>query len=364
MSRPTAVSVFSGLGGLDYGVRLAGADVMLATDADSSALSLLADAQGTETLQGDLPSLISAGDFQAAVPESPTLLVGGPPCTAFSHAGFWLDNKREGRDPAAGLLGSFVEALRELRPAAFIMENVPGLRFKTHRNRLDSLINRARAAGYSVSHDVLNAAEFGVPQARRRLFVVGIRGGPQFPFEFTKRNHPRRSTGWAFDALKDEDNPAEFDERPDGIHSKWLLEVPPGENYIHLTDRGEHRESPFEYRSRYWSFLLKLHPDDVSPTIPAQRVTYNGPFHWSNRHLRVREMARLQMFPDSQPLSQDVNLARRHIGNAVPPILAAWLTHAVLVHMGSVPRGQIPDALTSSAMEEASFADVTAAYQG
>jgi DNA (cytosine-5)-methyltransferase 1 len=80
----------------------------------------------------------------------------------------------------------------------------------------------------------------------------------------------------------------------------------------------------FRWRQKYWSFLLKLHPKKPAPTIPATRITNNGPFHWNNRHLRIAELIRLQSFPDDYPVDRGVT-GRTHLGNAVPPLLAAQL---------------------------------------
>lgn len=354
-----ALSLFSGLGGLDLGARVAGANVQLATDIDGDALDLLAATQGTETIAGRLETLLQDGTLES-VARRPALVIGGPPCTGFSHAGFWLEGKRKGKDPAVLLLDAYVDAVRILKPDVFILENVPGLTFKNFRSQYDSLINRGRRAGYSISAEVLDASHFGVPQARRRLFVVGVRGGPQVDLDNLPKM-PHRSTGWAIRDLADDDAASEPDEWPTGQHRKWLDEVPPGKNYLCLTKQRGHPVGPFEYRSRYWSFLLKIHPDEPSPTIPAQRVTYNGPFHWEGRHLRVRELARLQTFPDWQLLDDDLVAARKHIGNAVPPLLGAVVIRHVLVQLGMAPEDE-PEALQVARSPSATFTDITRAF--
>ena len=359
VSDVSALSLFSGLGGLDLGARIAGADVQLATDIDEDALALLAATQGTETITGRLETLLEDGTLESAA-RRPALVIGGPPCTGFSHAGFWLEKKRNGNDPAVRLLDAYVEAVRLLKPEVFILENVPGLTFKNFRPQYDSLINRGRRAGYSISARVLDASHFGVPQARRRLFVVGVRGGPQVRLD-NLPEMPRRSTEWAIGELARRDAASEPDEWPTGQHRKWLDEVPAGENYLCLTKRRGHPVGPFKYRGRYWSFLLKIHPDEPSPTIPAQRVTYNGPFHWEGRHLRVRELARLQTFPDWQLLDDDLVAARKHIGNAVPPLLGAVVVRHVLDQLGMAPEEE-PAALGIARSPKATFTDITKAF--
>ena len=358
MTELTCVSLFSGVGGLDLGARAAGFDVRFACDLDSEGLSLLQQAQATPI---DVADLYEAGELSriitAAEAQAPALLIGGPPCTPWSHAGFWLDYKRNGSDPARSLVKAYGEAVDRIQPAAFIMENVPGLRFKTHRPALDAFIGDAEQAGYAVSHTILDASEHGVAQARRRLFVVGVRGGPPVDWDLL-RPLPKRSAGWAIADLEGALEP-EHDEQPRGKHAEALRQVSPGENYLMLTRERGHPEGLFRYRGRYWSFLLKAHPERPVPTIPAQRVTYNGPFHWTGRHLRTREMARLQGFPDSYPLSPRLDTARRHIGNAVPPPLAArvaWLVRVALAGLTAEP-----EVAQAAADPRATFAEVTAA---
>lgn len=333
----TALSLYAGIGGLDLGARAAGLDVCLATDIDADALALLHARDSTATVAGDLSSLLATGRLAKAWEgAAPDVIIGGPPCTAFSHAGFWLERKRNGEDPAAGQLDAFVEALRTFRPKLFVMENVPGLTFSTHERFFTSLLNRVRRAGYSTTWTVLNAADFGVPQNRRRLFVVGSLGGPKIELQLEPK--PTVSAGEALRGIKR--NPAEDDESPAGQYSHLLPQVPAGGNYQVFTKRHGHPVGLFEYRSRYWSFLLKLDPAQPSPTIPAQRVTWNGPFHWDNRHLRVRELARLQAFPDKQPLDGELSQLRKWIGNAVPPLLAEQVISAALAEAEvGVPSG-------------------------
>jgi DNA (cytosine-5)-methyltransferase 1 len=360
---PSAVSVFSGIGGLDFGARIAGCEVVLATDRDASALRQLATTQGTSTVAGDLTTLdLKRLSDSHPGADSPDILIGGPPCTGFSHAGFWIESKREGDDPATSLLNAYADVVTDLRPAIFVMENVPGLLFKNFRVFYESFVNRMRRAGYSVSEGILNSAEFGVAQARRRLFVVGVKKGLRRVDLTQIPNLYQRTSRWAIGDLEHTTS-VEVDERPRGEHARWLDQVPPGENYLCLTTKRGHPTGPFEYRSRYWSFLLKLHPDRPSPTIPASRVTYNGPFHWSGRHLRLPELARLQGFPDWQSLDSDVSQARRHIGNAVPPLLGAAVIRSTLLQSGFAVPHELPDEWVTAALEpDASFTDVSGAF--
>ena len=133
-----------------------------------------------------------------------------------------------------------------------------------------------------------------------------------------------RPVRWAFDGLDDINNPREQSESLRGKYAALLPLIPPGGNYLFLTKARGCKTPLFEPRSKYWSFLYKLHPDQISLTIPATRISNNGPFHWDNRRLRTRELSRLQSFPDFAVRVEDAN-GQRHIGNAVPPLVAAEL---------------------------------------
>ena len=118
-----------------------------------------------------------------------------------------------------------------------------------------------------------------------------------------------------------------------GQYHHLLCEIPPGDNYLYLTAKREHANPSFEWRKRYWSFLLKLSPDLPAWTIQARRSNNMGPFHWRNRILRVEEIKRLQTFPDDWYLAGRIEQQWRQIGNAVPPLLAEALGKAIAKHL-------------------------------
>ena len=193
----TAFSLFAGAGGLDLGVEQAGYKVIYAVENDPQAVETLN--QNRKRFFPDLPKTepldITRIDAKAAMRRiglkkgEVDLLVGGPPCVAFSKSGFHLEYKREGRDPKANLLEEYLRFLDALRPAAFLMENVFGLAYK---NQSAAFFNRLKDGilklGYSLSYEVLNAADYGVPQNRQRLFLIGARDGRLLV-------HPPRPTG-------------------------------------------------------------------------------------------------------------------------------------------------------------------------
>lgn len=367
----TAISLFSGAGGLDLGVEQAGFRTVVAVEWDDDAADTMEKNAPEffpglrEVLRADLYPLaagtdqgVSTADIMAAgglsLRDRPDLLVGGPPCTAFSKSGFWLDWKRDGADPAASLLQAYTRVLAEAQPRWFILENVYALTFRNRASRpaFARLLAEIESAGYTYRWKVLNAADYGVPQLRPRLFVVGSQEGepvPDLPLpshhgQWERRNTnggplPHVTTGEALAGLVTAPEPSE------AVRGKWahlLPEVPPGDNYLHFTARRGHPDPVFEWRSRYWSFLLKLDPARPSPTIQAQPGPNVGPFHWENRRLRVPELRRLFTFPDEFAFVGKRASVQSQLGNAVPPLLARRVAEAVAEcsKSGSRRRGQ------------------------
>ncbi|MFG1811697.1 DNA cytosine methyltransferase [Streptomyces sp. NPDC049040] len=160
----------------------------------------------------------------------------------------------------------------------------------------------------------MDAAGYGVPQHRRRAIGIAYRDPVTVRLpEATHTGLPVR----AWDALCD----LEEEEMPPatGQWARLLPSIPEGGNYLYLTARGEGAE-PFGWRTRYWSFLLKLARDRASWTLPASPGPSTGPFHWDNRPLSVREQMRLQTFPDDWVIDQPFRVGRRLVGNATPPV--------------------------------------------
>lgn len=345
------VSLFSGAGGLDLGVEAAGFRTAAAVEWDSDAADTMEKNASkyfpslNDVLRADLYPLaagnqdgIQARDIRRAAGFGsrgrPDLLVGGPPCVAFSKSGFWLDWKREGVDPAASLLQAYTRVLAELRPRFFMLENVYALTFDNRASRpaFERLQREISAAGYRFHYKVLNAGDYGVAQLRPRLFIVGARKGeplPEFPepthhgdWERRKTNGgplPHLTTGAVLAGLS---TTPEAEEVIRGSWGHLLPEVPPGGNYLHFTAERGHPNPLFEWRSRYWSFLLKLDPNRSSPTIQAQPGPNVGPFHWENRRLRVPELRRLFTFPDDFEFVGKRASVQSQVGNSVPPLLA------------------------------------------
>ncbi len=266
--------------------------------------------------------------------QRPDLLVGGPPCTPFSKSGFWLEWKRAGLDPSASLLQAYTRVLAEAKPRAFILENVYALTYKNKASRpaYERLLREITDEGYDFRTKVLNAADYGVPQVRPRLFVIGVPKGSRLP-TLPDPSHtgmwerrmsgaattPHVTAGQALAGVECEHEPGEV---LGGQYAHLLPHIPPGENYLYFTAERGHPKPLFKWRSRYWSFLLKLDPNRPSPTIQAQPGPNVGPFHWENRRLRVGEIKRLFTFPDEFEFVGTRASIQAQLGNAVPPLLA------------------------------------------
>lgn len=343
------ISLFSGAGGLDLGVEDAGGDIRVFLEPDrDSVRTLQLNRRFFRSVRTvidrpieNVPTeeiLASAG---LRVGEA-ALLVAGPPCQPFSKSGYWLRDRRKGlSDPRASLLFEFLRVLREARPAGFVLENVASLIHPSHRSLFEWLVEGANSAGYAISWQLVHAVDFGVPQTRSRIFILGLRGkdAPSFPRQtHWWRPHgnghvpglrPPETAGRWIVPLHNTD----LFEPEEVIHGKWeryLRDIPPGWNYKYHTSWAGHPRPAFVAETRYWSFLLKLSPYRPSWTIQASAGPWTGPIHWKNRRLRVPELAALQTFPASYKFVGGRRSQRYQIGNAVPCLLASKIAAAVL----------------------------------
>jgi len=300
---PTAVSLFSGCGGSDIGLHKAGFDILMANDILPYAADVYrANLPETDFRLGDVSKITSF--------PSVDLLVGCYPCQGFSQGGV--------RDPDRKinyLYREFDRALRQIKPKAFIVENVSGMRRADFRHLLNNQITRFRMAGYKVECEVLDARRFGVPQERQRVFIVGIRSDLGTRYSFPE---PLLS--------------------PESDQSERFLTIRDAIGDLPLWPAGEFNTEKFHWyylsRDRYRSWEecsrtvvanarhVGLHP--VSP--PLKRVhtdkwefEHDGPA----RRFSFRECARLQGFPKDMAFPETAGLSEKYkvVGNAVPPPL-------------------------------------------
>ena len=338
------VSVFSGGGGIDLGFKKAGYEILYSTDHWAPACNTLE--------RNKIGRFVECKDIREVdfknIPKMFNLdkvdcLVGGPPCPAYSKSRFYrTEKKRALEDESAFTLSEYFRALEELDPNVFFFENVFGFIYKPHQAAFDYLKEQSERLGYEISYKVINTANFGVPQTRERFICVGVKKGFAEPFVFPEETHydpskinndlfnidsskkPWVTCGEAIGDL-DFDLPEDEHMQAGSKHKDLLKLIPPGDNYLFFTEERGHPDPIFKWRSRYWSFLLKLSPERPSWTIQASVSNNMGPFHWKNRFLRISEIKRIQTFDDDYEILGDFKTQWRQIGNAVPPLLVKVL---------------------------------------
>lgn len=342
-----AVSLFSGVGGLDFGFEAAGIDTCVALEFDAIACrTLRLNRPEWHVIEADIHDVSSEQILDAASAKVGEIdvLFGGPPCQPFSKAGYWFQGgTRRLDDPRADTLTAYLRVLRDLQPRAFLLENVYGLAYKGKDEGLQHLlegieqINAEVGTSYKVNWKALNAVHYGVPQSRERVFLIGSRDGRDFRFPSQTHCHPdeldllddREPYRTAWDAIGDlPENPNEASIAMTGKWADLLPSIPEGQNYLWHTNRLGGLNL-FGWRTRYWSFLLKLAKNQPSWTIQAQPGSSIGPFHWKNRKLSSQEMCRLQTFPDGLQFDCGRTGIQKMLGNAVPSLLAEVLAREI-----------------------------------
>jgi DNA (cytosine-5)-methyltransferase 1 len=325
----TCVGLFSGIGGLELGAERVGFRVITCIDIDERRVrSLRSNRPRWNPMRADIRGL-GAGDLLDLAGlrlGELDLLVGGPPCEPFSKARLWLGQSRRDAD----LICRFMRMVSYIRPNAFVLENVPELAGRPGIDVLRGALSLV--SGYKVTLWKLDAVRYGVPQKRRRLFIVGVRG-KGFPLPTAPPpthgpgcKSPEVTTRQAIGKL--DDGIVRPYEVPSGKWAHLLMEVPPGWNYLWFTELGGGARL-FRPRSRYWLFLLKLHPNKPSWTITSRPAPLAGPFHWRGRRLRIEEIKILQSFPLSWKIYGSYSQKREQLGDAVPPKLAVHVFRQV-----------------------------------
>lgn len=330
--KPKIVSIFSGVGGIDSGFEKAGFETVFASDIwDRACESLKENFSSSEIVCDTIENI----DFKKIKKKHNEIdgLVGGPPCPPFSKSRFYRKEKERGINDEDGFmtLSNYFRAVEELSPKFFFFENVHGFIFKPHKSALELVEAESEKLGYKIFHKVINTADFGVAQTRQRFICIGIKKEMK-DFIFPNPTHSQKPDKdnklkrWVNcgDILSDIDFDLPEDEKMEAgsKHKEILKQIPAGDNYLFFTKERNHPNPIFEWRSRYWSFLLKLSPERPSWTIQASHSNNMGPFHWKNRFLRIDEIRRIQSFEDKHIFLGNFKEQWRQIGNAVPPLLA------------------------------------------
>lgn len=367
MNKPTAIDLFCGVGGLSLGLEQAGFDLIAAVDCDRiNCQTHKLNFPDCPTVCHDITKLTAASLRQIAgigerafaqrLHRRIDLVAGGPPCQSFSMIG-----KRQLDDERSELIFEFARLAIELDTSYFLMENVPGLLSSKHQWYLERVIKQFRNAGYVVHEPViLNAADYGVPQNRKRLFLMGCKSGfdlPPFPPPHTKTP----PTVWdAIGDLPEVNNYSELLNR-DWIETDWFTH--PGTyaaslrwdsartfnpNLLTNSKRCQHNpESVFRFaitppgKIEPISRFHKLNPFGLAPTLRAGTGNDRGnhtaprPIHpHQPRCITVREGARLHSFPDWFRFHPTILCGFRQLGNSVPPLLGRRIASSIIDVIG------------------------------
>ena len=362
-----AIDLFSGAGGLSVGAEQAGVNVCAQVDSDPDcceSLRINKRWHRGRVIEADITTIAGAKlRRMAGLRQSdPLMIIGGAPCQPFSKAAYWIEAGAEAAyrrarargisidrpaplsharpDARRDLVAEYWRLVMETSADAFVFENVPSILHPRNRHLAQAVIAAATREGFSTVLIRANAVEYGVAQRRERVFILGARA--ELPVRPTPTHSlkPRLSDGLlppvtakqAIQAFAGRDY-AEPEEVVRGRWAEHLRTVPPGWNYKAHTAWGGHPNPTFETETRFWSFLLKLHPDRPSWTVPANPGPWVGPFHWKSRRLRTPELAAIQGFPTGYRFAGDRRSKVRQIGNAVPPPLGRRMIEAAALAM-------------------------------
>lgn len=337
MKKINVLSLFSGAGGLDIGFHLEGFHIKACIELNKDACNTLEANKGTY-LSHD--TKIYCEDITKLSPNTVKeqigdidFIIGGPPCQSFSAAGRRAGGVNGINDTRGSLFWYYAQYLQVFKPSGFLFENVKGI-LQANKSKDWEIIKLSfRELGYHLTYKILNAADYGTPQHRERVIMVGQL--VDTPFKFPKPVFGPNSGGKTpyitpREAFADIDDPHEIVPLYSGKYGHLLQEIPPGLNYSFFTENMGHPSPLFAWRSKFSGFLYKLNPDEPCKTLVAQQGKYDGPFHWRNRKLNINELIRIQGFPIDYKFEGSKISIEKQIGNSVAPKLAQYMAKAVL----------------------------------
>lgn len=320
------ISLFTGAGGLDIGFKEAGFKGLLASD-------IMPQARDSYSLNfPDEPYLLedirklSISDIKKYIgSKSVDVIIGGPPCQGFSNMG-----NKNSADPRNMLFESYVKIVDAIRPKCFVFENVKGLFTMFEGRYFEQVVNAFMAIGYNLHYSILDTSNYGVPQKRERIFIVGTTSEGQFLFpEHSCSSYGKikafKNVGEAINDLVDKGE--EFPNHIPLNHSDIVI------RRYQLIPEGGKLPKPEELpedirRKNFGNTYTRLHRKEVSSTIvPGNNALPVHPI--LNRSLTPREGARIQTFPDTYVFSGDRRSQCIQVGNAVPPLMAAKIADCV-----------------------------------
>lgn len=325
LPRLESIDLFSGAGGLTWGLEAAGFHTVAAVDNDADCCASYSDAFPKVDLHHGAIQAISFRGF-SGIP----LLAGGPPCQPFSSGG-----KRLGDGDERNMVPEFIRAVKEAEPAAFLLENVPGLVSGKRRAYFEEILRALSRLGYHLTWQVLNAAEYGVPQKRRRLILVGMR---EKPFVFPAPTHgPMGDKPFAVVGDYLDVNTVLGEPNPSKVVYAKNPDLRPSPYDGHLFNGGGR---PIDLNAPSHTILAaaggnKTHFLDTLNLVPeyhkhllAGGEPRSGTLP-GGRRLTVAESAILQTFPRTARFAGSRSSQYSQVGNAVPPLLATVIGVAI-----------------------------------
>ena len=347
-----AIDLFCGCGGLSYGFEKAGYNILLGIDNDVKALETFElNHKGSKTICGDITAVTYERDIKPLIGNKEIdVIIGGPPCQGMS-----LSGPRKFDDPRNKLYLTYIHLVEEIQPRAFVIENVPGLVGLFGGQIKDSILQKFTNMGYNIQYKILCAADYGVPQNRKRVVFVGIKKGH---FEYPAVMEEKVSCSMALsdlptleNELGDENVP--YLTKPQNHYQKLMRKnsqmvmnhvaashSEKVKKIISLVpDGGNYKDLPDEYANsrNFHVAWTRFASDKPAPTIDTGHRHH---FHYKyNRVPTVRECARLQSFPDDFIFLGNKTQQFRQVGNAVPPLMAQCIAEQLKKVLGDENSG-------------------------
>lgn len=329
-AKPRVVSLFSGCGGLDLGFHNAGYDIVFANDIESSVEATYKHNLGEIVIQ-DIMNI----DIDTEIPNDIDIVLAGIPCQPFSNAG----NRKSMEDDRGGLFGSVMKIVDKKKPKIVLFENVRG--FLSSKDDMgipmpQRIENELLSHGYKTYMKLLKASDYGVPQNRYRVIIIGVRSDIKIDYEFPEPVECNDLTVESViknSRLDDE----EFEVWSLSPQAQLLSSyIPAGGSWKNIPDEAlperlkRIRQDMKKYRSP--NFYRKFNLDEIMGTVTAASTPENsGILHpLENRRYAVREIARFQSFPDEfKFIGTSIPKKYKMIGNAVPPRLAYYIAKSI-----------------------------------
>ena len=327
------LSLFSGAGGLDIGFTDVGFDIVSSVEIEKKFCETLELNTGEgKRFPHSTVNCIDIREFSGDGLGKIDFIIGGPPCQTFSAAGRRANGVLGTTDARGVLFREYVRLLNELSPKGFLFENVYGIVGAQNGEAWKEILEAFSAVGYQLFYRIVDAADYGAPQHRERLIIVGLKDGH---FKFPRPTHgpdsldkePFYNAETTLEGVVSQET--DESNRLGGRYAKLLDDIPPGLNYSFYTEEMGHPNPIFAWRSKFSDFLYKADSNVPVRTIKASGGAYTGPLHWDNRFFNLEEYKRLQTFPDDYRISGKKQIAVKQIGNSVPPQLARMMAIAI-----------------------------------